>query len=704
MKTNLLSLFFKNTSNYDLQEEHLIADKVMIWIVFAHAFIAIFVTSQYYETYTLGIIASGIILTISGIAYLTLAGTLYFRLIMGMVLMFFSAVFIQQHLGRIEMHFHVFIGLAILTIYKDLRPMLLGSLVITIHHLVFNYLQLMNLTINSNPIKVFSYGCGIEYVILHAVFVIAEAIVLSYIIMLSKNQFLRMKELQIKAEKNHQEAASAEKVKTEFLANMSHEIRTPMNGIVGFTHLIQQTKLDNEQKRFVNVIESSTKTLLQIVNQILDFSKLESNKVELDKIAINPFQEFENSLMIFKPIATKKEVEFTINIDPSIYECIIVDSLKLKQILTNLVSNALKFTSSGGEVSINITKIESNEKIQKINFSVSDTGIGIPKERQKTIFKAFTQVDSSTTRRFGGTGLGLNISASYVKLMGGELSVESIEGEGSTFYFELEVFKCNPSHPISSLYTKNQIIISEEVLNTFPKIKNQLEQLKISFSLLKREEITATLQKAKEQKVIIDSSKEYLEQWINLSNYTHKIILLGVGNNKNEIKNVSFLEEYDHTTSTLYNQLRRVNALNGTIENKENKEKPSFNLNVLVAEDYSINQMLISELLKGYGIICNIAEDGNQAVEMALENSYDLILMDINMPNMNGIEATKKLREAFDDDLPIIALTANAAQGDKDYFISVGMNDYLSKPIDPLKLEDILRRFENKKNSKENNE
>lgn len=705
MTINKLISLIKNDSSYDLEleEEHLTADKVMIWIILLHAFIAIFITSQYYETYTLGIISSGIILTISGLAYITLAGTLYFRLIMGIMIMLFSAVFIQQHLGRIEMHFHVFIGLAILTIYKDLRPMLLASLVTAIHHLVFNYLQLMNFTINENPIKVFSYGCGLEYVLLHAVFVVAEAIVLSYIITLSKNQLIKIKELQRQAQKDHKEAVSAEQVKTEFLANMSHEIRTPMNGIIGFTHLIQQTNLNSEQKRFVNVIESSTKTLLQIVNQILDFSKLESEKVELDLTSNNPFEEFESSLMIFHPIASKKEVDFSIEIDPSIYECLIIDSLKLKQILTNLVSNALKFTSSGGKVSIQIKNEFSDEKVQRISFKVKDTGIGIPKERQKTIFKAFTQVDSSTTRRFGGTGLGLNISASYVKLMGGKLEVESVEGRGSTFKFELEVLKCNPKKPIASLYAKNEVIVSKDVSEAFPKLLNQLQQLKLPYLLINREEIATTILDTKEEKVVIDNSKVYLDSWLKLPNKP-KLILLGVKSSKEEMQSVSFLTDYDNTTSTLYNQLRKFNAADGALKEKTSTKKPSYNLHILVAEDYSINQMLIAELLKSYKVTYDIANDGHEAIDMALENKYDLVLMDINMPKMNGIDATKKLREAFDDTLPIIALTANAAAGDKEYFISIGMDDYLSKPINPSFLEDILFRFSQRKEKGENYE
>jgi len=684
---------FKNDTLYDLREEHLIADKVMMILMLAHAFVAIFITSSFYETYTIGIISSGIILTITGVSYITLSGTVWFRLIVATALMFFSAVYIQQHLGRIEMHFHVFIALAILTIYKDLRPLLLGSFVTILHHFLFNYFQFINLTIDGDPIRIFSYGCGIEYVYLHGVMVAAEALVLGYIITLSKNQFLRMKELQEQAEKNHSEAVLAEQAKTEFLANMSHEIRTPMNGIIGFTHLVQQTNLDSDQKRFMGIIESSTKTLLRIVNEVLDFSKLQSNKVELDLISINPFEEFESSLMIFAPIAQKKEVDFNINIDTTLPECIVVDSLKLKQILTNLVSNAIKFTSSGGKVTVHIKLISSNENKHYIGFEIEDTGIGIPKDRQKSIFDAFTQVDSSTTRRFGGTGLGLNISAAYTKLMGGNLKVESIEGQGSNFSFEIEVSSCDPSQPISSLYAKNEIVVSKEVLSIYPMLEDQLNHLNLPFISFNESKIGSFLKEQNDQKVLIASSKNFLSEWDNIPS-NPKVILLGVENDT-QVNNssVCFLDQYDYSTSVLYNQLRLFNAADGTLEQIKGDDTIKFNLNVLVAEDYSINQMLIGELLKAYGIKYDIAENGNQAIELAFKNSYDLVFMDINMPELNGIDATKKLREAFDDTLPIIALTANAAEGDRDYFISQGMDDYISKPINPIQLEDVLKKY-----------
>ena len=378
-------------------------------------------------------------------------------------------------------------------------------------------------------------------------------------------------------------AESSEKLKTAFMANMSHEIRTPMNGISGFLQLLQKTRLNEKQQKYISIIEASMKNLLGIIHDILDFSKLEDGKMQLSLIKINPFVDFSKALALFKPSAEKKNIIYTIHIDPKIDQCLYADRLRITQVLSNLVSNAMKFTQDHGSIDINISLVSKDKTHNIIGFAVTDTGIGIPKDRQKKIFEAFSQADSSTTRKFGGTGLGLSISTSLVKMLGGELVLKSEEEKGSTFSFEIALEIC--------------------------------------------------------------------------PNLQHEIFTDSLAIEDNE---------------------------------KEN------HLKVLVAEDYEMNTMLIDEMLKEYGIHAHFVVNGKEAVALLKKEKFDIVLMDINMPEMNGIDATRIIRERGDK-VPIIALTANALEGDKEKFLAYGMNDYISKPIDMDRLYSVLDKYSKRK-------
>ena len=390
----------------------------------------------------------------------------------------------------------------------------------------------------------------------------------------------------VESRKKAEEAGAAQAM---FLANMSHEIRTPMNGILGFSELLAKTQLDATQEKYVKAIGSSTKILLDIVNDILDSSKITNKKIIFEKLPMNPYEEFMTSYELLKSVAQEKSINYSIEIDERISNCLLADVIRLRQIKINLLSNAIKFTPKFGEVKLSISLEKEDSKSQTLLFSVQDSGIGIPKSKLKDIFEPFSQADASTTRKFGGTGLGLSISSDLIKAFGSELKVDSVVDRGSRFYFT------------------------------------------ITFDICKEEELLQEV-------------------------------------NREEL-----------------------------CEKEEDCDK--LHLSVLVAEDYDVNRMLIESIFEKYkNISLSFAVNGKDALAKLEECSYDLILMDINMPVLNGIDATQYIRQKLQLKVPIVALTANALEGDREKFINCGMDDYLPKPIDVHALETILCKYSKTEN------
>ena len=487
-----------------------------------------------------------------------------------------------------------------------------------------------------------------------------------------------------------EEAFAAARLKGEFLANMSHEIRTPMNGILGFTSLLSQTQMNQKQKQYVEILSGSTKTLLGIINDILDFSKLENGKLELDITAINPIVEFEKMAQLFHPKTEEKNITFDIDLDPRITECIHVDLLRMQQIVSNLIGNAIKFTPKNGAILFYARHLQdAMENRVRIRIGVKDSGIGISPEQQQKIFEAFSQADSSITRKFGGTGLGLSISSHLVSAMGGELKVQSQIGEGSDFYFDLEVQTCAAEHSISALFEEQTIaIVVSDHPSCMDLVTDYFTKLRVTYRLCRS---SADLH-PDDIVILFCHAEEEMIQWLERNNTTtivvcnHDVTYGG--------RNFTVIPDLEHNLSALYNVL--LSLMKDEIYHQTANLRASgdirFSGRVLVAEDNSVNQMLIQEFLNRYGLIPEIVENGQEALDRLDDGTFDLVLMDVNMPVLSGTEAVGRIKQQKIP-TPVVALTANVMEGDAQRFLAAGFDGYLTKPIIARDLEKVLSTY-----------
>jgi signal transduction histidine kinase/CheY-like chemotaxis protein len=500
----------------------------------------------------------------------------------------------------------------------------------------------------------------------------------------------------------------ANQAKDLFLANMSHEIRTPLNGIVGFTQLLKATPLNNDQEEFIHVIDESSENLLTIVNDILDLSKIKAEKIDLEEVAFNPLDKFESSVETYGAKALQKDIDFGVFVDPTLPVSIMGDPTRISQILVNLISNAIKFTGTYGEVSVFCDKVHEEDKKVSIKFSVKDSGIGITPAQQKRIFEAFSQADSSTTRKFGGTGLGLSISSKLVTLMGGKLEIDSEPGEGSTFYFTLD-FPLNPDAKPSDRPNFQGIDVG--LLLPKRSIKRQVDRnlesflryMGADFTILYEDELYNRRTDELPDLLFVDQRYVRREGEIErILMLNTSIVLLANGKNKRELEQISARLEALIYKPLNYSKIRKtLQKYTGNVPTESAPAKKSqitfANLHVLVAEDNQINQKLITTTLNNFGIQVTIAANGQEAVMLRKQNDYDLIFMDIQMPVMNGMEATSEIlhyeRFSKQKHIPIIALTANALQGDREKYLDAGMDNYTPKPINIDLIKEIIREY-----------
>jgi len=495
-------------------------------------------------------------------------------------------------------------------------------------------------------------------------------------------------------------AYSSEQAKSIFLANMSHEIRTPLNGILGFTDLLTKRDLDVDTHKYVDIINKSGQTLLNVVNDILDFSKIESGELELYKTESNLLAELEASVAIFASVAKNKHIHYYTYIDTDIPKALECDIQRIKQVINNLLSNAIKFTPENGtvEIHVDLKKIINNSA--EINFSVKDSGIGIDKDKISTIFQAFSQADNSISRKFGGTGLGLAISSQYIKMMRSEIKVKSKKGKGSEFYFTLNFPVINASKGLEKDFDINHIHIdilerkNEIVCGVNEIVRTYLHRWNMKYNIIYSLD---ELSSSSDMLIVCDALFDVKKCTASLNRFSklHLVYIESYENNFNCLHERFHRLEQPMTGSMLFDQIifllhkdAKFKQTNNTISNEVEK----FSGNILVAEDNETNQMLITIMLEERGLDYTIVSNGQEAVNEASEKNFDLIFMDINMPVLDGVSATKLLRKNSYT-FPIVSLSANVIDSDLLEFKKAGVDDTLSKPIIPKELDIILSRL-----------